>query len=279
MIELSRDLNFGQYINNGSALTRLDPRTKLLCAVLLIALVSYVANFSSFTVCILYCIALQWTSRIPLSYVLRGFKLIFIFTIPLFIFEILFYPSPPQHTTLLWHWSIFSISWEGIVYSTIISLRVFLLYYLASMILFTTSLLDLTNGLEALFSPLEKVGLPMNKFVMILVIAFKFVPIFVAQAERLVKAQTARGVRFDKGNFIQRTVRIGSLFIPLFISGFQRAESLSVAMEARCYGGDLRGWRRSKRRALHYSRYDILVLVFTIAFCIVTIIVNIVAPF
>jgi len=279
MIELSRDLNFGQYINNGSTLTRLDPRTKLLCAVLLIALVSYVANFSAFSLCILYCVVLQWTSRIPLSYVLRGFKLIFIFTIPLFIFEVLFYPSSAQHVTLLWHWGIFSISWEGIVYSIVISLRVFLLYYLASMITFTTSLLDLTNGLEALLSPLEKVGLPINKFVMVLVIAFKFVPIFVAEAERLIKAQTARGVRFDKGNFIQRTIRIGSLLIPLFISGFQRAEALSIAMEARCYGGDLRGWRRSTRRVLHFSRQDVLVLLFTTAFCIVTIIVNIVAPF
>ena len=279
MIELSRDLNFGQYINNGSTLTRLDPRTKLLCAVLLIALVSYVADFSAFSLCILYCIVLQGTSHIPLSYVLRGFKLIFIFTIPLFVFEVLFYPSPPPHTTLLWHWGILSISWEGIVYSAVLSLRVFLLYYLASMITFTTSLLDITNGLEVLLSPLEKVGLPINKFVMVLVIAFKFVPIFVAEAERLIKAQTARGVRFDRGNFIQRTIRIGSLLIPLFISGFQRAEALSIAMEARCYGGDLRGWRRSKRRVLHFSRQDVLVLAFTTAFCIVTIIVNFVAPF
>ena len=38
MIELSRNITFGQYVNNSSVLTRLDPRAKLLCALLLIAL-------------------------------------------------------------------------------------------------------------------------------------------------------------------------------------------------------------------------------------------------
>jgi energy-coupling factor transport system permease protein len=279
MVELSRDLNFGQYINNGSALTRLDPRTKLLCAVLLIALVSYVANFSAFAICILYCIVLQWASHITFSYVMRGFKLIFLFTIPLFIFEVIFYTPPTLHITLLWHWWIISISWESIIFSAVIALRVFLLYYLASMIMFTTSLIDLTNGLEALLSPLQKVGLPAHKFVMVLVIAFKFVPIFVAEAERLTKAQAARGVRFDKGNFIQRALKLGSLLIPLFISGFQRAEALSIAMEARCYGGDLRGWKRSKRRVLHFSRQDALTLILTIVVCIVAVVANFTAPF
>jgi energy-coupling factor transporter transmembrane protein EcfT len=54
---------------------------------------------------------------------------------------------------------------------------------------------------------------------------------------------------------------------------------LTVAMEARCYMGGLRGWRRSKRREMHLQRYDILVMAFTICFCIATILVNFIAPF
>jgi energy-coupling factor transport system permease protein len=112
---------------------------------------------------------------------------------------------------------------------------------------------------------------------MVLVIAFKFVPIFVNEVERLMKAQAARGVRFDQGNFIQRTMKVAPILVPLFISGFKRAETLSVAMEARCYGGRP-GWRRSKRRELHFDRYDALVLASTLALCVVTIVINFVSP-
>src|SRR5947209_8493611 len=195
MIELSRNITFGQYINNGSALTRMDPRTKLLCAILLIILVSIVSSFTAFAICLLFCVILQRASRISTSYVLGGFKLFMGFLIIIF-----------------------------------------------------------------------------------LVIAFKFVPIFVAEIERLVKAQAARGVRFDQGNFIQRTLKLAPLMIPLFVSGFKRAETLSIAMEARCYGTH-KGWRRSKRRALTFTRFDALVLVLTVVVCIVAILVNIFVPF
>ena len=279
MIELSRDITFGQYINNGSTLTRMDPRAKLICAVLLIALVSYIGSFIAFGIFLSGCIILQWMSRISVAYVLRGFRAFAIFLIFIYIIEVLFYNSPTQHSTLIWQWGIFNISWEGIVRNSLLMVRVIFLYYLASMLMFVTSLVDLTDGSEALLSPLQKLGIPVNAFIMVLVIAFKFVPIFVAEIERLIKAQSARGVRFDKGNFIQRAIKLGPLLIPLFLSGFRRAEALSIAMEARGYAGAVRGWRRSKRREMHLQRFDRLALVFTIMFCIVTIIVNLVAPY
>jgi energy-coupling factor transport system permease protein len=279
MIELSKTITFGQYINNGSALTRLDPRAKLLSAFLLILLFSYVANFTALALCLLCCIIVQWVSRIPVLYALRGFRLIVIFLSFLYILQVVFYTSPTQHTTLIWQWGIFTVSWEGIIRNALTIARILLLFYLASMLLFATSLVDLTDGSEALLSPLQKLGIPVNGLIMVLVIAFKFVPILVAEVERLIKAQTARGALFTRGNVVQRIANFGSLLVPLFVSGFRRAEALTIAMEARCYMGGVRGWRRSKRREMHFNRYDILALVFTIVFCIVTLIVNFVAPF
>ena len=278
MIEISRNVTFGQYINNGSAITSLDPRVKIGSAILLIALVSFVGSFAAFALCLILCIYLQWASRISAPYVLRSFKPIMIFLIIIYIIEVLFYYSPTQHTTLLWHWGIFAISWEGIIRSAATIVRVLFLYYFASMLMFTTSLVDLTDGSEALFSPLQRIGVPVNALVMVLVIAFKFVPILVSEIERLMKAQAARGVRFDKGNIFRRSVKFATLLVPLFLSGFRRAEMLSMAMEARCYGSH-RGWRRSKRRELRLKRYDVLALSTVIIFCAVTVAVNFIAPF
>jgi energy-coupling factor transport system permease protein len=279
MIELSRNITFGQYVNNGSALTRMDPRAKLLSTILLIALVSYVGTFTAFAVCLLGCIILQWASHISVSYVLRSFKPIVILLIFIYIIQVVLYASPTQHTTLIWHWGIFSISWEGMTRSALAIARAVFLYYLTAMLLFTTSLVDLTDGMEALLSPLQKIGLPVNAFVMVLVIGFKFVPLLVAETERLMKAQAARGVRFDQGNFIRRATKLGPLLIPIFLSGFRRAEALAIAMEARGYRAGQGGWRRSKRRELRFSRYDVLTLFFVLIFCVVTVVANVVAPF
>jgi energy-coupling factor transport system permease protein len=276
MIEISRNITIGQYINNGSPLTRMDPRVKLLSAITLIALVSSINSFAAFGLCFLFCSIILWLSRISTSYVLRGFKpftglLLFIFLFQVFLFQ------PAPHLHLLWQWGIFTLSWASILFSILIIVRCLFLYYLVSMLMFSTSLVDLTDGAESLLSPLQKIGVPTNAFVMVLVIAFKFVPIFLTEVERLMKAQSARGVRFDKGNIFQRARKIASLLVPLFISGFKRAETLSVAMEARGYGGRP-GWKRSKRRVMHMQRPDVFALILTLLVCVAVVAMAIITP-
>lgn len=278
MIELSRNVTFGQYINNGSALTRMDPRTKLFCAILLIGITSYANKFLAFAICLLFCLALQKISRISTAYVLRSFKPFLGLLAFIYVFQVLFY-SPPsdQHQTIYWHWWLLSISKEGIINSALIMVRVLFLYYIVSMLMFATSMADLTDGLEALLIPLQRLRIPVNAFIMVLVIAFKFVPIFVQEVERLMKAQAARGVRFDQGNIIQRILKLAPLFIPLFVSGFKRAQMLSIAMEARCYGAHS-GWRRSKRRQLSFTRFDAITLTITILTCVAMVAASLLNP-
>src|SRR5579875_3546472 len=117
MIELSRNITFGQFVNNGSSLTRMDPRVKLLCAILLIALVSYVGTYAAFAICLLGCLAVQGASRLPGSYIWRTFRPIVILLIFIFVFFVLNDSSTTEYTNLIWHWSIFSISQEGLLHS------------------------------------------------------------------------------------------------------------------------------------------------------------------
>src|SRR5438105_5463765 len=144
MIELSRNITFGQYVNNSSVLTRLDPRAKLLCALLLIALFSYVSNFTALAVCFLCCIFLQAVSRISVIYVLRGLRFLVIFLAFLYILQVVFYYSPTQHTSLIWHWRVFAVSWQRILRSALTIIRILLLFCLASMLIRTTFWLPVT---------------------------------------------------------------------------------------------------------------------------------------
>jgi energy-coupling factor transport system permease protein len=273
MIEISRYIPFGQYVNNGSPLAKMDPRTKMGCAILLIVLVSFLHSYIAFAIFLLFCLLLQRVTHITLTYVVRSLRPFMIFLCIAFILEVIFYPTP-SHTPVLWHWWFLNISWTGIWNSLLSIVRVLFLYYLVMIFTLTTSLVDLTDGMEALLSPLQKIGIATNPFVMVFVIAFKFVPIFVTEVERLMKAQTARGVRFGQGNLFQRVYKLGLLIIPLFVSGFKRVQTLSTAMEARCYGGPT-SRKRTRRRVLQFQRFDAIALSLTILLCIVTTLINV----
>ncbi|GER86150.1 energy-coupling factor transporter transmembrane protein EcfT [Dictyobacter vulcani] len=275
MLELSRYVTFGQYVNNSSALARMDPRVKLICAVLLIGLTSFLSSYLAFALCLLFCIVLHRMSHLSLGYILRSLRPFIIFLFIAFIFQVLFY-TPAKAPQWLWHWWILGISQAGILASLLTIVRVLFLYYLATMLSFTTSMVDLTDGMESLGAPLQKIGIPINALIMVLVIALKFVPIFVTEVERLMKAQTARGLNFDQGNLFQRVSKMALLLIPLFVSGFKKVKVLNIAMEARCYGSS-GGWHRTRLRAFQLQRFDVLALILTILVSSMLVIVNIIA--
>ena len=255
-IEFSRNITFGQYLDLGSPIHRLDPRTKILALAVLMLTIFLTPSFSGYAVFLLGVATIQIVSRIPVRYTLRGMRLLFNTMLIIFVFQVLFYPSPSASSTL-WRWGILSISGDGVRQGLLILVRVVLLYYLTSTLMFTTGLVDLADGLEVMVGPLKWLRLPVNELVMVAVIAIKFVPILVAEVERLIKAQAARGVRFDQGNLVQRGRKLGGLLIPIFVNAFERAEALITAMDARCYRG---GRGRTKRRTLTFHRADAVAL-------------------
>jgi energy-coupling factor transport system permease protein len=253
-IEFSRDITFGQFLDLGSPIHRLDPRTKLVGAIVLMATVLAARSFLVLLPVIVILAAIQVLSQIPLSYTLRGMRLLAGTVVIIFVFQVLFYAAPADP---LWRWGVVSISWAGIIQSLQIVARVLLLYHLTTTLMLTTSLVDFADGTEIGLSPLKRIGLPVNELVMTMVIALKFVPLLVSELERLVKAQAARGDSYDQGGLFQRAQKIGALLVPLFVSALARAEVLTTAMEARCYRG---GRGRTKRRVLRFSTGDAIAL-------------------
>ena len=256
-VEFSRDITFGQYLDLGSPVHRLDPRAKIIAvAALMLATFLVRSSFAGYAVLVLAAAIVQAVSRVPVSYTLRGMRLLFSTMLIIFVFQVLFFPSPSEGG-VLWRWWIISISADGIRQGLVVLVRVVLLYYWTSTLMFITPLMDLADGLEVMLDPLKRVRVPVNELVMVAVIALKFVPLLVAELERLIKAQAARGERFDQGGLGQRARRLAGILIQLFVNAFNRAEVLTTAMNARCYRG---GQGRTKRRVLTFRRADALAL-------------------
>jgi energy-coupling factor transport system permease protein len=255
VLELQRNVVFGQFVDTGSFIHRMDPRIKLSATFVMLVASFLIDSLLGFTLALVLLVVIQVSSRIPLGYVLRGSAFFLGFLLFILLFQVLFYPGEASY---LWRWGILSISIEGLRSAGILGLRVIFLYFVTTMLMLTTSLVDLTNGLELVFGPLQRLRVPVNELVLVFVIAIKFVPIFIEEVERLARAQTARGVPFDEGGAFTRARRLGRLLVPIFISGFHRADLLSTAMHTRCYRG---GRYRTKFRQMSASPSDWFALV------------------
>lgn len=262
-IEFSRNITFGQYLDLGSPVHRLDPRVKIVATGLLLVAIISTRTFAGLGVAFIAAAVLQLVSRVPLGYTLRGMRLLLVTVLIFAVFQILFFPNPTRG--VIWQWGILSLSLSGALLALQTFLRVILLYHLISTMLFTTPLMDLADGIELLLEPLKRLGAPVHELVLSFVIALRFVPILVAELERLVKAQAARGASLDRGPLLERARLLGGLLVPLFVNAFLRAEVLTTAMNARCYRG---GHGRTKRRVLRARPADWLALALTTLFAI-----------
>ena len=72
----------------------------------------------------------------------------------------------------------------------------------------------------------------------IVMIAFRFIPIMIEEMNSLMDAQAARGAEFEHCSVFKKCKNIFSLLMPLFLSSVRRASDLAMAMEARGYSGD-----------------------------------------
>ena len=85
-------------------------------------------------------------------------------------------------------------------------------------------------------------------------IALRFIPTLIDETNRIIKAQSSRGIDFEHGGLIKKFGAIISLIIPLFVSAINRSTDLSNAMEARGYDPYS---KRSKYRTLRFSFMDL----------------------
>ena len=142
---------------------------------------------------------------------------------------------------------------EGLRTAFFIAARLILLVVCSQMLTLTTSPNSLTDGLETLMRPLKRIHFPVHEIAMMMSIALRFIPTLMDEANKIMRAQMARGAAFESGNFIKRAKAMIPLLVPLFVGAFRRAQDLALAMEARCYRG---GEGRTRMRQLHYGARD-----------------------
>ena len=246
-----KDITLGQFFPGHSVIHRLDPRTKLLMLVVYIVALFMAVSWVSYGVLFGFLAISIALSKIPVKSILKGMKplvMILVFTAVLNIFF-------TEGETVLVNLGFVKITLEGLQRAFFMLIRILMLVTGTFLMTYTTSPIALTDGLESLLNPLKKIKVPVHELSMMMCIALRFIPTLIAETDKIMSAQKARGADFENGKLMDRVKALIPILVPLFISAFRRADELATAMECRCYQG---GEGRTKMKLLRYHRNDLV---------------------
>ena len=256
-----RDITLGQYFPGDTVVHRLDPRTKILLVVIYIVALFQAEGWVGYglvTLVTLVCMAL---SNIKPSSMFKGVKPMLFIIVLTALLNIFYTEGTPVRPGWI-------ITWEGIARAVQMMLRIILLISGTFLLTYTTSPIALTDGLEMLLSPLKKLKVPVHEMTMMMSMALRFIPTLIAETDKIMSAQKARGADFETGSLVRRAKALLPILVPLFVSAFKRADELAVAMESRCYRG---GEGRTRMKQLKMQRRDYIALILGLLFLAVMI--------
>jgi len=257
-----QDITLGQYLPGDSLLHRLDPRTKFLSLLLLMIATFWIQSFLALGLLWGFFFLSLFMSDLPWNYVFRGvrsFVWLFLFTAVVHFF---FTPGPSLPFFPL---GFVNVTWTGVEKGAFVATQLLLAILISSLLTLTTAPLRLAHGLEKMISPLKRFHIPVEDFSMMTMVAIKFIPILLEETNRIIKAQSARGVDFESGNIFRRAKNLIPILTPLFHSVFKRADDLAIAMLAR---GFVSGKPRTHLHDLKMVRRDYVALAAVIGFFI-----------
>ncbi len=243
-----KDITIGQYYPADSILHRLDPRVKLIGTIIYIISLFTFKNYYGYLLAVLFLFCIIQISKVPVKFIIRGLKPIVVLLLFAVVFNLFLTPG-----TEVFRVAFLKITLEGIKLSILMGIRLVFLILGSSLMTFTTTPNHLTDGLERVMWPLQKIKVPVHEISMMMSIALRFIPILMEETDKIMKAQMARGADFETGGLLKRAKSLIPLLIPLFVSAFRRANDLAMAMEARCYRG---GEGRTKMKPLKYAARD-----------------------
>ena len=246
-----KDITLGQYFPGDTVVHRLDPRTKLIVVVLYIIALFNAKGWGAYLLLLAVTGICMAVSHISPRNIFKGLKPM-LFIIALTALLNIFYT---QGTPIREGWIV---TWEGLERAVKMMLRITLLIVGTFLLTYTTSPMALTDGLELLLKPLNRLKVPVHEITLMMSMALRFIPTLIEETDKIMSAQKARGADFETGNLIERAKALLPILVPLFVSAFRRADELAIAMESRCYHG---GEGRTRMKQLRFCTRDTIAMV------------------
>ena len=228
-----------KYIPLNTIIHNLDPRTKIFFVIWYLVDVFIAYNVIEFSILFLVLVAIVILSKTTPAFLMSSVKAISILIVFTSLIHLVFNKKGEVLLEVL-GWKIYSGAFLGIV---LITVRFILVVAIMVVFMATTSPTEITSAIEKSLGFLERIGVPISTFALVLSISLRFIPTILEQK-------------------IKKFIPI---LIPLFIATLKRADELATAMEVRGYSTT---GVRSKYKVLKYSKLDYLSYILILAITI-----------
>lgn len=245
---MSTGFSFGSYVPGNSCIHRIDARIKLTLGIAFIVALLCGHTFVSLGIAAAFVFLTYVLARIPAGKALRSLAPLMVIVLIVVVLNLF----TQQGGETLVQLGIFRISMGGVQAAGFMGVRLTVMMLGMSLIALTTPTIELSEAFEKMLAPFARFGLPAHELGMIIGIALRFMPQFATELATVYHAQVSRGARLSNSP-VHGVRMVSSLMIPLFASVFRHAETLSFAMDARCYHG---GEGRTHLRPMKLTALD-----------------------
>lgn len=212
---LRNSVMIGRYYPITSPIHRMNPLSKILCTVIFVILMLLSNDLFFIGLITGFVFLILLMTKVPLKIYWQALKHLRLLIIFIIIINL-----------------IFSVNWKTII---VLVMRLVLIVLYTSVLTLTTPPTELTYGLEKFFTPLRLIGIPVNKMALSLSLAIRFIPTIIDQANKIMKAQTCRGIDYTNSKLKDKLIGLQSLLIPMIIHSLKKADTLAMSMELRLY--------------------------------------------
>ena len=171
---------------------------------------------------VLFCLFMAIFSGVIKQFLNLTIKGLLTISVIMMFFQAFFHPGE----LVLWSWSIFSITQEGVDFGLIITARILSIGASTILITYTTSAKDFIYSLEKIgFSP---------KVTYVILSTLQIVPETKKKSATIMEAQKTRGVEVE-GNLLVRMKAILPSLAPLVISSIASTEERAITLESKAF--------------------------------------------
>ncbi len=215
-------------------LSKINPATNFILMILMMLFVGLSKTVIDYVYIFVFLICLVFILNVNVKKMAKLISYLLFFTIFMFIYNVLLIKEGDVVFTIL----SLDVHKNAIIISITIATRVMLFAMVSFTFMSIIDSYEISKGLFFVLSPLRLLKINISNLSITLMIALMFVPILFDEFSRITKAQAAKGLEIRAGNIFFRMKHILSLLVPLFISSFNRADTVAQAMDVKLYDQD-----------------------------------------
>lgn len=250
----------------GSLLSSFDPRITLLSCFMLMLSAFSINHYTQLAILAFATFSLILAAKIRFIKLVSSLHML----IAVFTFSGLLNILAVRTGEILCKLGPIIITQDGIHCAILFATRFSLVIIIGAVLVITISPTMLTEACTSLLSPLKTIGIPTQEISLIMSLALRFLPTLSNEAVEVAHAQTARGGSIRDGSISKRIRAMSSLIIPAFAGVIRHSETLSLALDTRCYTP---GATRSHLHTMKVRAKDVLLLAITV--CVISAIIAI----